>query len=47
MSLSKASIENNHNVSTNFFAATIGNEYETVEVSREIFWKNYGFFKCH
>ena len=47
MSLSKASVENNCNVSTNFFAATIENENETVEVSTEKFWKNHGFFNGH
>ena len=46
MSLFKASVENNCNVSTNFFAATIENENETVEVSTKIFWKNHGFFNA-
>ena len=46
MSLSKASIENSRNVSTNFFAATIENENETAEVSTEKVWKNHGFFNA-
>ena len=33
MSLSEASVENDRNMSTNLFAATIENENETVEVS--------------
>ena len=46
MSLSKASIENNRNVNTNFFAATIENENETVEVSGEKIWKKHDFFNA-
>ena len=41
MSLSKASIENNRNQVTNFFAATIENENETGSVQRktlEVTW---------
>ena len=43
MSLSKASVKNNRNVSTNFFAVTIENENEAVKVSGEKFWKNTVF----
>ena len=46
MSLSKASVENNHNVSTNFFAATIENENETVVVFGDRVWKKHGFFNA-
>ena len=46
MSLSKASIENNRNVNTNFFAATIENENETVEMSGEKIWKKHDFFNA-
>ena len=41
MSLSKASVENNRNQVTNFFAATIENENETGSVQRkslEVTW---------
>ena len=41
--LSKASIENNHNGNTNFFAATIENENETVELSGGKIWNKHGF----
>ena len=44
MSLSKASVKNNRNVSPNIFAATIENVNETVEVSGEKVWKKHGFF---
>ena len=44
MSLSKALTENNRNVSTNFFAATIENENETVEVFGEKVRSKHGFF---
>ena len=43
MSLSKALVKNNCNVSTNFSAATIENENEAVKVSGEKFWKNTVF----
>ena len=46
MSLSKASIENNRNVNTNFFAATIENENETVEMSGEKILKKHDFFNA-
>ena len=46
MSLSRALVENNRNVNTNFFAATIENENETVEVFRENVWKNLGFLNA-
>ena len=46
MLLSRALVENNRNVSTNFFAATIENENETVEVFRENVWKNLCFLNA-
>ena len=46
MSLSKASVKNNRNVSPNIFAATIENVNETVEVSGEKVWKKHGFFNA-
>ena len=46
MILSKASIEKNRNVNTNFFAATIENQNETVDVFGEKIWKKHGFFNA-
>ena len=43
MSLSKALVKNNCNVSTNFSAATIENENEAVKVSGEKFGKTRFF----
>ena len=46
MSLSKASVEDNRNVSMNFFAAAIENENKTIAVSGEKIWKKHGFFNA-
>ena len=46
MSLYKASVEDNRNVSMNFFVVTIKNENKTIKVSGEKIWKKHGFFNA-
>ena len=42
VSMSKATTENNRNVSTKIVAATLENEIESEEFSGEKAWRNYG-----
>ena len=46
MSLSKASVEDNRNVSMNFFVATIEKENKAIELSGQKIWKKHGFFNA-
>ena len=42
--MSKATTENDKNLSTKIVAATFKNEIGSEEVSGERFWRNYGYF---
>ena len=42
--MSKGTTENDKNVSTKIVSATFENEIESKEVSRKIFWRDYGYF---
>ena len=44
VSMSKGTTENDKNVSTKIVSATFENEIGSKEVSRKIFWRNYGYF---